>query len=70
MIRPPVTGEDGYPRGDGGIVTDSPGLYFVGLIFQTAFASMLIGGAGRDAKRIAANITARARAGAGPAAMS
>jgi putative flavoprotein involved in K+ transport len=36
----------------------------VGLIFQTAFASMLIGGAGRDAKRIAAHIAARSRAAA------
>jgi putative flavoprotein involved in K+ transport len=61
LIRPDVTGEDGYPRGDGGIVTEFPGLYFVGLIFQTAFASMLIGGAGRDARRIADHIAARVR---------
>jgi hypothetical protein len=33
----------------------------VRLLFQTAFASMLIGGAGRDAKRVAARIAARAR---------
>jgi putative flavoprotein involved in K+ transport len=59
LVRPDVTGEDGYPRGDGGIVEDVPGLYYVGLIFQTAFASILIGGAGRDAKRIAAHIAAR-----------
>ena len=61
LVRPDVTGEDGYPRGDGGIVDDLPGLYYVGLLFQTAFTSMLIGGAGRDAKRIAAHIAARAR---------
>jgi putative flavoprotein involved in K+ transport len=61
LVEPSVIGDDGYPTGDGGIVTDSPGLYFVGLLFQTAFASMLIGGAGRDAKRIAAHIAARAR---------
>jgi putative flavoprotein involved in K+ transport len=61
MVRPDPTGEDGYPRGDGGIVEDLPGLYYVGLIFQTAFASMLIGGAGRDAKRIAARIAAGVR---------
>jgi putative flavoprotein involved in K+ transport len=59
LVRPDVTGDDGYPRGDAGIVTDLPGLYYVGLLFQTAFASMLIGGAGRDAKRIAAHIAAR-----------
>ena len=61
LVSPDPTGEDGYPRGDGGIVDDLPGLYYVGLLFQTAFASMLIGGAGRDAKRIAAHIAVRAR---------
>ena len=61
LVRPDVTGPDGYPRGDAGIVGDLPGLYYVGLLFQTAFASMLIGGAGRDAERIAAHIAARAR---------
>ena len=62
LVHPDVTGDDGYPRGDGGIVGDLPGLYYVGLLFQTAFASMLIGGAGRDAKRIAAHIAARVHA--------
>jgi putative flavoprotein involved in K+ transport len=61
LVRPDVTGDDGYPAGDGGIVEGSPGLYYVGLLFQTAFASMLIGGAGRDARRIAAHIAVRAR---------
>ena len=60
LVRPDATAEDGYPRGEG-IVADLPGLYYVGLLFQTAFASMLIGGAGRDAKRVAAHIAARAR---------
>ena len=61
LVRPDVTGEDGYPRGAGGIVDDLPGLYYVGLLFQTAFASMLVGGAGRDARRVAAHIAARER---------
>jgi putative flavoprotein involved in K+ transport len=61
LVRPDITGEDGYPRGDGGIVDDAPGLYYVGLLFQTAFASMLVGGAGRDARRVAAHIAVRAR---------
>ena len=61
LVHPDPTADDGYPRGDGGIVTDVPGLYFVGLIFQTAFASVLIGGAGRDARRIADHIAARVR---------
>jgi len=60
LVRPDVTGEDGYPSGDGGTVDGSPGIYYVGLLFQTAFASMLIGAAGRDARRIAADIAARA----------
>jgi putative flavoprotein involved in K+ transport len=61
LVSPDPTGDDGYPRGHAGVVEDLPGLYYVGLLFQTAFASMLIGGAGTDAKRIAAHIAARAR---------
>ena len=63
LVRPDVTGDDGYPRGDAGIVDDLPGLYYVGLLFQSAFASMLIGGAGRDARRIARHVARRVRAG-------
>lgn len=37
-----------------------PGLYFLGLPFLHAFASMLVGGAGRDAERVAAHIATRA----------
>ncbi|MFF8377574.1 flavin-containing monooxygenase [Streptomyces sp. NPDC015661] len=48
----PVTGEDGWPLERRGVVDSSPGLYFVGLAFQYAFASMLIGGAGRDAEHV------------------
>jgi putative flavoprotein involved in K+ transport len=45
-------GDDGYPVQYRGAVTSSPGLYFVGLLFLHSFASMLIGGAGRDAERV------------------
>jgi putative flavoprotein involved in K+ transport len=62
FITPPVTGDDGWPLDDGGIVTDAPGMYFVGLLFQRGFYSMLIGGAGRDAARIARHIAAREQA--------
>jgi putative flavoprotein involved in K+ transport len=62
LVRPDATGDDGYPRGNG-IVDDLPGLYYVGLVFQTAFASMLIGGAGRDAQRVARHIARRVHAG-------
>jgi putative flavoprotein involved in K+ transport len=60
FITPSVTGEDGWPRDDGGVVPESPGLYFVGLLFQRGFYSMFIGGAGRDAQHIAKQILSRA----------
>ena len=40
----PVTGEDGWPEQDRGVVEHAPGLYFVGLPFLYSFASMLVGG--------------------------
>jgi putative flavoprotein involved in K+ transport len=55
----PVIGEDGWPVETRGVATGAPGLYFAGLAFQYAFASMLIGGAGRDAKYVAEHIAAR-----------
>jgi putative flavoprotein involved in K+ transport len=64
FIHPSVTGEDGWPRDEGGIVPESPGLYFMGLLFQRGFYSMLIGGAGRDAKYIARHIVTRMRSAA------
>ncbi|HEY3407614.1 MAG TPA: NAD(P)-binding domain-containing protein, partial [Propionicimonas sp.] len=62
IIRPPVTDEHGWPTDSGGIMTELPGLYFMGLLFQRGFYSMLIGGVGRDAKYIAEHIAARSRA--------
>ncbi len=61
LVHPPVTGPDGWPLDDGGVVPSSPGLYFVGLLFQRGFFSMLVGGVGRDADRVAGHIAARAR---------
>lgn len=58
-IRLPIVGSDGWPLERRGVVADAPGLYFVGLAFQRAFASMLIGGAGIDAEHVADHITAR-----------
>jgi putative flavoprotein involved in K+ transport len=49
-------GTDGYPVQYRGVVASSPGLYLVGLPFLHSFASMLIGGAGRDAERVARHI--------------
>jgi putative flavoprotein involved in K+ transport len=56
----PVTGDDGWPLEHRGVVASAPGLYFVGLAFQYAFASMLIGGAGRDAEHVVEHLCARA----------
>ena len=58
-IEFPVAGEDGWPKQTRGVVETSPGLYFVGLPFLHAFASMLVGGVGRDAERVAAHIAER-----------
>jgi putative flavoprotein involved in K+ transport len=48
-IHLPVTGPDGWPRQTRGVVTDVPGLFFIGLPFMYAGASALLGGVGRDA---------------------
>jgi putative flavoprotein involved in K+ transport len=44
--------EHGFPRHWRGIVQDAPGLYFIGLMFQTALSSSLLGGVGTDAAYI------------------
>jgi putative flavoprotein involved in K+ transport len=56
LVHPPVTGPDGWPTDEAGVMPDVPGLYFMGLLFQRGFYSMLIGGAGRDAERIAKHV--------------
>ena len=61
-IRFPLPVEDdGYPEQRHGAVPSIPGLYFVGLPFLHSFASMLVLGAGRDGKRVAEHIAARAQ---------
>jgi putative flavoprotein involved in K+ transport len=52
----PVTGADGWPVQVRGAVPSSPGLYFVGLPFLDSFASMVVAGVGRDARRVATDI--------------
>lgn len=49
----------GYPRQDLGVVADAPGLYFVGLLFQRAITSALVGGVGTDAKYIVEHLAHR-----------
>jgi putative flavoprotein involved in K+ transport len=58
----PVAGEDGWPEQERGVVPGFPGLYFVGLPFLQSFGSMLVGGVGRDAERVARHIAKRAAA--------
>lgn len=60
----PVTGEDGWPVEQRGVVAEQPGLYFTGLCFQSSFRSMLIGGAGEDAGHVVDHLTSRTPAGA------
>lgn len=53
----PVFDEYGYPRHQRGIVPEAPGLYFIGLPFQTALSSALLGGVGADAEFIVKQIS-------------
>ena len=62
----PVTDGDGWPLEARGVVPSSPGLYFTGLAFQYAFASMLVGGAGRDAGYVVRHLCARPTADRSP----
>jgi putative flavoprotein involved in K+ transport len=57
-IHLPVIGEDGWPIHERGVATSVPGIYFVGLPFQFALASSLIGGVGRDARYVVDRIVA------------
>jgi putative flavoprotein involved in K+ transport len=65
-IALPIFGDDGEPVHERGVVATQPGLYFVGLFFQSAATSSLVGGVGRDAAYIANRIAARASAVAKP----
>ena len=49
----PVVGDDGWPREYRGVASDVEGLFFCGLAFQYAFASMVLPGVGRDAAYVA-----------------
>jgi putative flavoprotein involved in K+ transport len=60
-IELPVFDADGEPRHHRGVVTDEPGLYFVGLTFLYAMTSAMIHGVGRDADYVAGVIAQRKR---------
>jgi putative flavoprotein involved in K+ transport len=55
----PVFDEYGYPEHRRGVVNAYPGLYFVGLPFQSTLSSTLIMGVGKDARYIADHIASR-----------
>ena len=56
----PIFDATGAVRHTSGVVTDVPGLYFVGLHFLHALSSSMIHGVGRDAARIGAAVAKRA----------
>ncbi len=55
-IKLPILDEYGYPEHSRGIVQNAVGLYFIGLPFQTGLNSSLLGGVGKDAAYIAAQV--------------
>lgn len=55
-INLPVFDKHGFPNHWRGVVEGAPGLYFIGLLFQTALNSSLLGGVGADAAYIAKQI--------------
>jgi putative flavoprotein involved in K+ transport len=57
----PVFDEHGYPRHQRGVIQEAPGLYFVGLHFQTALTSALLGGVGADAGYIVGQLDRNGR---------
>jgi putative flavoprotein involved in K+ transport len=69
-IGAPVVDAQGWPDEVRGVSPTVPGLYFLGVPFSFAFTSMLVDGAGRDAKYVVDRIAERARANAESAAMT
>jgi putative flavoprotein involved in K+ transport len=62
-IRLPILDERGWPTEYRGVVDGAPGLFFCGLSFQYAFASMVFPGISRDADYVARRIVARSTGG-------
>lgn len=56
-IDMPIFDERGYPHHSRGVAQGAPGLYFIGLPFQTGLSSPLLGGVGKDAAYIAAQVS-------------
>lgn len=60
-IKLPVFDSSGNPIHHHGVVKSEPGLYFVGLPFQSSLLSGLVAGAGADAKYIARQINVQTK---------
>jgi putative flavoprotein involved in K+ transport len=58
-VEPAELDADGWPVQRRGVVETAPGLYFVGLLFQYAFSSMLVAGVGRDARFVVEQVEAQ-----------
>jgi putative flavoprotein involved in K+ transport len=58
-VHVPAFDEAGWPLEYRGVVVEAPGLYFCGIQFQYAAASMIIHGVGRDAAHVARLIERR-----------
>jgi putative flavoprotein involved in K+ transport len=58
-VEPAPLDEGGWPIQVRGVVESAPGLYFVGLLFQYAFSSMLVAGVGRDAAYVVEHLARR-----------
>jgi len=52
----PVFNEYGFPAHTRGVVNEQPGLYFIGMPFQSTLSSSLIMGVGKDAGYIAKHV--------------
>jgi putative flavoprotein involved in K+ transport len=61
-IHLPIFGDDGQAKHERGVVTNVPGMYFVGLHFLYSMSSATLIGVGRDANHVVKNIQLRARA--------
>lgn len=62
LIRVKV--DDRWPATSRGVVPELPGLYFVGMPFQYALTSGIVGGVGRDAENVVGHLL-RTRAAQG-----
>ncbi len=55
-IKLPIFDQGGFPNHERGLVPQAPGLFFIGLHFQTGLTSALLGGVGQDAKFVTDHI--------------